>query len=134
MKRIIQTLPLLLLLFISYTAIAQQTDAIPGIWKGTSLCQIKNSPCHDETVVYHISSTDTINVYRNIGNKIVNGQEEYMGTLFFTYEPAKQLLISVDKQRNASWELQVKGNKMEGKLIYQGNVYRIVNVEKQNNP
>ena len=26
-----------------------------GVWKGSSICQIKNSPCHDETVVYYIS-------------------------------------------------------------------------------
>lgn len=117
-----------------HKATAKDKNSIAGTWKGTSLCQIKNSPYHDETVVYHISNTDNINVYRNIANKIVNGREEYMGTLFFTYEPAKQLLTSADKQRYASWELQVKGNKMEGKLIYQGNLYRIVNVEKQNNP
>jgi len=34
-------------------------QSIEGVWKGTSLCQIKDSPCHDETVVYHISKDST---------------------------------------------------------------------------
>jgi hypothetical protein len=36
---------------------AQQTTAakIEGILKGTSICQVKQSTCHDENVVYYIS-------------------------------------------------------------------------------
>ena len=28
---------------------------IEGAWRGSSICQVKNSPCHDEQVVFHIS-------------------------------------------------------------------------------
>ena len=28
-----------------------------GVWKGDSVCQIKESPCHDETSVYYVSKS-----------------------------------------------------------------------------
>ena len=62
----------IVLLFVLMAGKNVNAQSFEGTWKGTSLCQVKNSPCHDETVVYHISKTDTINVYRNIANKIVN--------------------------------------------------------------
>ena len=35
-----------------------------GTWKGTSLCQIKSYPCHDEQVVHHISKADKANEFK----------------------------------------------------------------------
>ena len=60
---------------------AQQTaaDKIAGTWKGTSICQVKQSACHDENVVYHISKKSA-NVYTIQASKIVNGAEDDMGT------------------------------------------------------
>src|SRR5882724_2979764 len=89
---------------------------IEGVWRGESICQIKNSPCHDEIVVYHISKDTIQNGYSLVGNKIVNGKEEYMGTIKFSYDPVKSTLISVDEARNVRWEFQIKGNQMSGKL------------------
>ncbi len=125
-------LPVCLLLLISVTTktIAQKENIIAGTWKGSSICQLKDSPCHDETVVYHISSSGGNN-YKIIANKIVGGKEEEMGIIDFTYDPSKQILTSVDQQRNARWDLKVNGKKMDGTLFYQGKLYRIVKVEKQ---
>jgi len=39
----------------------------------------KNSPCHDETVVYHISKLDSSYLFQVIKNKMVNKKEEDMG-------------------------------------------------------
>ncbi len=125
-------LPVCLLLLISVTtkAIAQKENIIAGTWKGSSICQVKNSPCHDETVVYRISSSGN-NRYKNTASKIVNGKEEEMGDIDFTYDPSTKLLTSVDQQRNARWEFKITGKKMDGTLYSQGKLYRIVKVEKQ---
>ena len=56
-----------------------------GTWNGTSICQIKNSPCHDETVVYHISKKRGVDTFFINAGKIVNGVEEEMGILPFVY-------------------------------------------------
>ena len=77
-----------------FAGYAQQTtaDKIEGIWKGTSLCQVKPSACHDENVVYHISKKSA-NVYTIQANKIVNGAEVDMGTFdSVVYNEAKQTL------------------------------------------
>ena len=59
---------------------ASASDPI-GVWRGTSLCQVRPSPCNDESVVYRITrvkASDSISVD---ARKIVNGQEDGMGVL-----------------------------------------------------
>ncbi|HET6993820.1 MAG TPA: hypothetical protein VFI06_02505, partial [Chitinophagaceae bacterium] len=72
---------------LSFQAVfASFNDTLPtGTWKGTSICQIKSSPCHDEIAVYHISKTGKEGIYSMIMNKVVNGVEEDMGVLEYTY-------------------------------------------------
>src|SRR3954454_14353655 len=65
-----------------------------GTWSGTSICQIKNSPCHDETVVYHISKNKGADTFFINANKIVNGVEEGMGILPFVYNNKTNQLTS----------------------------------------
>lgn len=107
-------------------------QSFEGIWKGTSLCQVKNSPCHDEIVVYHVSKDSTGASYKMIANKIVNEKEEYMGTIPFTYEEKQKIFVSIDSVRNARWEFKVTGNAMKGTLVYKGDLYRIIDVKKEN--
>jgi len=107
-------------------------QSLEGIWKGTSLCQMKNSSCHDEIVVYHISRDSTGKSYEVIGNKIVNGKEENMGTLSFTYNDQQKTFVCVDSARNARWEFKLTGNTMKGSLKYKGDLIRVVDVKKEN--
>ncbi len=115
---------------------AQQTttDKIEGIWKGTSICQVKQSACHDENVVYHISKK-AANVYTIQASKIVNGAEEDMGTFdSVVYNAAKQTLSFVMKDnqgRNAVWFFKIDGMQMHGTLtINQNTLFRIVELKK----
>jgi hypothetical protein len=114
----------------SFDSFSQANSLIPGIWKGSSLCQIKNSPCHDENVVYHISKTN-LNSFQVLMNKIVNQQEEEMGMMLFEYDPIKQTLTSKDSIHNAEWIFNWKGKQIKGKLIYKGKLYRIIDVKKE---
>jgi len=44
-------------------------SSLTGIWKGTSICQVKPSPCNDEIAVYHISKGEKPNSFHIIANK-----------------------------------------------------------------
>ena len=122
----------ILLLFILIYGKTVRAQSFEGIWKGTSICQIKNSPCHDEIVVYHISKDSTGKSYDMIANKIVDGKEAYMGTISFTYDNQQKVFVSVDSARNARWEFRITGNAMKGTLMYKGDLYRVVDVKKEN--
>ena len=122
----------ILLLFILLFGKTVTAQSFEGVWKGTSLCQVKNSPCHDEIVVYHISKDSTGRSYDMIANKIVNGKEDYMGTINFIYNAQQKAFVSVDSIRNAKWEFKITGNTMKGTLMYKGDLYRIVDVKKEN--
>jgi len=122
----------ILLLFILMFGKTVTAQTFEGVWKGTSLCQIKNSPCHDEIVVYHISKDSTGKSYEVIANKIVDGKEDYMGTIPFTYDSKQKVFVSVDSVRNARWEFKITGSAMKGTLLYKGDLFRIIDVKKEN--
>lgn len=52
-----------------------------GVWRGTSLCTVHPSACHDEIVVYRITREKTRDSLSIDARKIVNGQEEKMGII-----------------------------------------------------
>ena len=122
----------ILLLFILIVGKTVRAQSFEGIWKGTSLCQIKNSPCHDEVVVYHISKDSNGKSYEVIANKIVDGKEDYMGTIPFTYDSKQKVFVSVDSVRNARWEFKITDSAMKGTLMYKGDLFRIIDVKKEN--
>ena len=98
-----------------------------GTWKGTSICQIKNSPCHDETVVYHISKNIGADTFYINANKIVNNVEEEMGILPFVYNKKTNQLTST---AYGIWTLNIEGGKLEGTLLFHGDLYRKIIVYK----
>lgn len=110
------------------------TNSIEGIWKGTSLCQVKPSACHDENVVCHISKAATDTTYTIQMNKMVNGAEEEMGAFDFVYDEAKQTLTGKTKDsqgRDGVWLFRIDGNQMHGTLTINGNtLFRIIEVKK----
>jgi hypothetical protein len=115
---------------------AQQStaDKIAGIWKGTSICQQKQSTCHDENVVYHISKK-AANIYTIQASKIVNGTEDDMGTFdSVVYDETKQTLVFTMKDnqgRNAVWLFKLDDMQMHGALTQDGNIlFRKVELKK----
>lgn len=104
-------------------------SSLIGTWKGSSLCQIKSSPCHDETVVYHISKASGIDSFIVQANKIVNGIEEDMGPLVCRFERKTDQLICEDDK--AVWTFNIKDGSMTGTLLVRGALYRIVRLKKQ---
>jgi len=121
-----------LLLFILLFGKSVTAQSFEGIWKGTSMCQVKTSPCHDEIVVYHISKNNSGQSYQMQANKIVNGQEQDMGILIFTYDDKQKVFVSVNSEHKSRWEFKITGNVMKGTLVSNGDLFRIVDVKKEN--
>ena len=117
------------LLFLSFTAQTQH-DPLIGTWKGTSLCQVKNSPCNDEIAVYHAKKSS--GSYSFQMNKMVAGKEEEMGILEFTFDgKAKTLTASSIGGKKGFWKFKLSGNMMHGTLTLEdGTLYRIIDVTK----
>ena len=101
---------------------------LTGTWKGTSICQVKNTACHDETVVYHISNNKDVDTFYINAGKIVNGVEEEMGILPFVYNKKTNQLISTSY---GTWTFNIEGFKLEGTLFVHGDLYRKIKVYKQ---
>jgi hypothetical protein len=136
MKRFVYTIFALSSVLQYLPGYAQQTttNKIEGIWKGTSLCQVKQSACHDENVVYHISKKSAT-LYTIQANKIVNGTEEDMGTFdSVVYDEAKQTLkfaMKDNQGRKSVWLFKIDGMQMHGRLtINENTLFRIVELKK----
>lgn len=100
---------------------------LAGTWTGASICQIKNSSCHDETVVYHISKNNGADTFYINAGKIVNNVEEGMGILLFVYNKKTNQLTST---AYGIWVFNIEGHKLEGTLVVHGDLYRKIIVYK----
>lgn len=99
-----------------------------GDWTGESICQVKDSPCHDEKVVYHISKGSGPDLIVISADKIVEGKPENMGTLDFKYDAKAETLIS---EQHGHWLFYVKGKKMDGTLTNaDGTLFRKISLTK----
>jgi hypothetical protein len=124
-------LPLFIMVSAIYCAAQKDSDVL-GDWEGESLCTIKDSPCHDEHVVYHVKpdAKDPAKLEMS-ANKIVNGQELYMGSLQCQYSAtAKEL--NCHYKKDDRWDFKVSGEEMTGTLIIPENkLYRKVSVRRK---
>ena len=103
------------------SAAAAAPPSMVGDWRGTSICTPVGKPaCHDEQVVYHVrraakASTDsTVERLEWVGNKIVNGAEEEMGTLDCEYRPAVAQVTC--PMRGWVWSFDALGGMLRGTL------------------
>jgi hypothetical protein len=103
------------------TAIAQSPiQSIPiGTWRGTSLCLVHPSACHDEIVVYRITpmkATDSVSID---ARKIVGGEEQEMGVLTcHLARPSGQLTCPLPQ---AIWYFRARNDTLTGELRLRDN-------------
>ena len=114
---------------------AAASDPVAGTWTGTSLCQIKPSPCHDEQVVYRIANTGPRR-YRIEAFKMVAGKEEYMGPLNMRLDASGLHLTGANRDRSGidhPWLFTVQGTHMSGKALTKpgGATFRLIEVSKR---
>jgi hypothetical protein len=85
-----------------------------GTWRGTSLCQVRPSPCHDESVVYRITRITTGDSLALDARKIVNAAEEEMGVLACWLNAlSAQIRCSI---ANGVWHFTIRGDSLVGDL------------------
>src|SRR5882724_11714082 len=92
----------------------QDIQSLYGNWTGDSICQVKESACHDEKALYILAKSDTPDKVSITADKVVDGKPVTMGTLDFSYDPKTGVLYA--EYKYGIWKLTVKGNKMEGTL------------------
>jgi hypothetical protein len=97
--------------------LAQSPPVAPsplGVWRGTSLCLIRPSACHDEIVVYRITQGSGRDSLALDGRKIVNDQEVEMGVLGCRLAPPGAQVICVIP--SGVWRFTVHGDSLVGEL------------------
>lgn len=111
---------------------AAAADPISGTWEGTSLCQVKPSPCHDERVIYRIKPTAPQN-YTIDAYKLVAGEEQFMGSIKVAYDtPSHSLNGSIAGQRGtATVHFSLKRRHLSGSMTLDGQLYRLIEVDKR---
>jgi len=100
-----------------------------GVWRGTSLCRVRPSPCKDEIVVYRITRLNASDSLSIDARKIVNGQEEEMGVLGCrSATSGAQVTCTMS---NGVWRFTIRGDSLVGELRLPDNTkYRDVSTAR----
>lgn len=85
-----------------------------GTWRGTSVCLVRPSACHDEIVVYRITPTNAADSLTMDARKIVRGEEEEMGVLTCRFTAPDAMLTCPMPQ--GTWWFRVRGDSLVGEL------------------
>ena len=85
-----------------------------GVWRGTSLCRVRPSPCKDEIVVYRITRVNANDSLSIDARKIVNGQEEEMGVLGCRAAASGSQVTCT--MSNGVWRFTIRGDSLVGEL------------------
>ena len=107
-----------------------QGPSFTGVWKGDSVCQIKDSPCHDEASVYYVSPGSEPNTFQMKMNKIVDGKEETMGTVNCTADSNAGLYVC-RLSATSTWTWRLNEGSLDGDLQYRGQLYRKIHLVRQ---
>lgn len=109
-------------------------DSIVGTWEGSSLCQVKPSPCHDEHVVYHIGAAGPRR-YKVDAYKLVAGKQDFMGAIDVKLDAAGHELdgpVMNNGKSHGRLQLTLKGRHLSGRMILtDGTLYRLIEVDKR---
>jgi hypothetical protein len=112
------------------TPTAVFAEGVAGQWRGTSICTIRDSPCHDEQVVYLISKPGADGKHKIQMDKIVNGKQEPMGTLDCIYDRSDGIVTCL--MDRGVWKFTLSGNKLDGTLtLSDGRLYRNISVTRE---
>ena len=90
------------------------TDSPVGVWRGTSLCLVRPSPCNDEVVVYRITRVKGSDSLSMDARKIVDAKEEEMCVLACRITPAGTAFdCSIPR---GVWRFTVRRDSLVGEL------------------
>lgn len=108
---------------------AAAVDPIAGTWEGTSVCQVRPSPCQDEHALYRITKIAP-NRYRIDGFRVVGSRELFMGPVDATFDAGRQRLDGLAGV--AHLRLALRSGHLSGTMTNaDGTVYRIIELTKR---
>lgn len=101
-----------------------------GVWTGSSICQQRQSQCHDESVIYTITADDkNSRVVRVSADKVVDGKRINMGSSDYDFDAASRTLTRSDQY--GSWKLTIAGSELSGSMtLPDGTLFRRVSLKK----
>ena len=110
------------------TAANQAQTQIAGVWRGNSVCAVKDSPCRGEMDVYTFSAVaGKPGIYSGTASKAVGAESFAMGTREFKYDAETHMFESA--MPAAVLRFVVDGDKLEGTLtLRDGSVYRRIHL------
>jgi hypothetical protein len=85
-----------------------------GVWRGTSLCRVRPSPCKDEIVVYRLNRVNASDSLSIDARKIVNGKEVEMGVLGCRAAASGSQVTCT--MANGVWHFTIRGDSLVGEL------------------
>ena len=101
------------LLYSTVTRAADDESSIVGIWRGDSICVLKNTACHDEVAVYRVSAIPGKHGHVYVsGGKVVDGREVVMGSGEWRYDESTRTLSTELPQGDII--LVANGDQMQG--------------------
>lgn len=109
------------------------SEPVAGTWEGTSVCQVRPSPCRDEHALYRISKIAP-GRYRIDGFKLVGGRELFMGPVDVRFDPRLNRLDGLAGRGGnaAHLSLILRNNHLSGAMTNaDGTVYRIIDLTKR---
>ena len=109
--------------------LAQEAQLI-GDWRGDSICQVRESACHDEDSLYHVSRLpDRPGWFSMKLDKIVEGKPVTMGTMECSYASAKSVLTCEFPRGVMRFVLQ--SDKLTGTMnLSDGTLWRRLSLKK----
>jgi hypothetical protein len=111
-----------------YSSVLTAADAsFTGVWKGDSVCQIKDSPCHDEASAYHVSKDAEPNSFQMNMNKVVDGKEVTMGIVNCKVGSVTGSYVC-RLNDFATWTWHLNKDVLDGELQYRGQLYRKIHL------
>jgi hypothetical protein len=101
-----------------------------GDWRGDSICQVRESACHDEDSLYHVAKLpDKPGWFSMKLDKIVEGKPVTMGTTDCSYDSAKAALTCEFSRGVLHFTAQ--GDKMAGTMtLTDGTLWRKLSLKK----
>lgn len=105
-------------------------EKLAGVWRGNSVCLVKDSPCHDEVNVYRFSRVDgKPDTFLVTASKVVDGKEIVMGSGEWKYDDKTKTLESEQPRIRLTI---LRDNWMEGALTIEGGKeYRKIRLKKE---
>ena len=115
---------------VSCIAAVMSDSGLAGNWQGELICTIKDSPCHNEHVIYRVEEPDSAGKLKIQMDKVVDGKPKLMGTVNCVFDKAASA-VTCNTQRGV-WKFTVAGQKMGGTFVLtDGRLYRKISVTKE---